>query len=77
MSVPEKGNFVIAAKGQRYIGQMEIYGTSRNKIEKYYWVQPVSLEGQQQGVQNLSNNNLTSATGTSSLILTQDHLVLE
>lgn len=37
MSVPKKGNFVISAKGQRYIGQMEIYGTSRNKIEKYYW----------------------------------------
>jgi len=33
---------------------------------------PVSLEGQQQLTQNLSNNNLTSTTGTSSLILTQD-----
>jgi hypothetical protein len=72
MSVAKKGDFVIAAKAQRYIRQMLIFGTPTDVIEHYYWVQPVSLEGQQQGVQNLSNNNLTSTTGTSSLILTQD-----
>jgi len=40
--------------------------------EYYHWVQPLSLEGQQQLTQNLSNNNLTSAKGTSSLIVTED-----
>jgi hypothetical protein len=40
--------------------------------EHCYWLQPVSLEGKQQLTQNLSNSNLTSTTGTSSLIFTKD-----
>ena len=63
IEIPKAGAFVIAAQARRSI---------REKTERYYWLQPVSLEGQQQRVQNLSNNNLTSTTGTSSLILTTD-----
>jgi hypothetical protein len=63
IEVPPTGKFVIAARGDRILGQ---------KTENYYWLQPVSLDGQQQHIQNLSNNNLTSATGTSALILTKD-----
>ena len=56
------GRFVIAAQAERSVG---------NYTERYYWLQPVSLESGQR-IQNLSNNNLTSATGTSSLVLTKD-----
>ena len=63
IEVPRTGKFVIAAKGEHSVGQ---------ETEKYYWLQPVSLEGQRQRVQNLTNNDLTSAAGTSSLILTED-----
>jgi hypothetical protein len=63
IEVPQTGDFVIAAQGERSVVE---------NTERYYWLQPVSLEGQQQRVQNLSNNNLTSTTGTSSLILTKD-----
>ena len=64
LNVPKQGSFVLAARAERYVGS--------DRIEHYYWLQPVSLNGQQQLTQNLSNNNLTSATGTSSLILTKD-----
>jgi hypothetical protein len=57
-------SIIIAAQGER-----NVLG---DKTEQYHWVQPVSLEGQQQRTQNLSNNNLTRTTGTSSLILTED-----
>jgi hypothetical protein len=63
IEVPRTGRFVIAAQARRSVGDY---------TEHYYWLQPVSLEGQQQVTQNLSNNNLTSTTGTSSLILTKD-----
>jgi len=63
IEVPKTGTFVIAAKAQRTVGEY---------TEHYYWLQPVLLEGEQQLTQNLSNNNLTSTTGTSSLIVTQD-----
>jgi hypothetical protein len=63
MEIPRTGAFVIAAQGERNV---------LDKTEQYHWVQPVSLEGQQQRTQNLSNNNLTRTTGTSSLILTED-----
>jgi hypothetical protein len=63
IEVPRRGSFVIAAQDRRSVW---------DETEKYYWLQPVSLEGQQHRVQNFSNNNLTSATGTSSLILTKD-----
>jgi len=63
IEVPKTGTFVIAAKAQRTVGE---------HTEHYYWLQPVSLEGEQQLTQNLSNNNLTSTTGTSSLIVTKD-----
>jgi hypothetical protein len=63
IEVPQAGDFVIAAQAERSV--ME-------KTERYYWLQPVSLDGQQQRVQNLSNNNLTSTTGTASLIVTKD-----
>jgi len=63
IEVPRTGKFVIAVKGERSVEQ---------ETEKYYWLEPVSLEGQRHRVQNLTNNDLTSATGTSSLILTKD-----
>jgi hypothetical protein len=63
IEVPQTGAFVIAAQAERLVWDNE---------EHYYWLQPVSLESQQQRVQNLSNNSLTSATDTSSLIHTRD-----
>ncbi len=65
IEVPKQGSFVIAAKAERYLPE---------ERERYYWLQPVSLESQQHRVQNLSNKNLTSTTGTSSLRHTQDFL---
>ena len=62
--IPKTGAFVIAAEAKRTVGGGD--------TEQYYWLQPVSLEGQQQLTQNLSNNNLTSAAGSPSLIHTQD-----
>jgi sRNA-binding protein len=72
MNVPKQGSFVIAAKAQRYVGKTYVGETGIDITEHYYWIQPVSLEGQQQRVQNLSNNNLTSKAGSSSLIHTED-----
>jgi len=72
MNVPERGAFVIAAKGDRYVGKTYIGEIGIDITEHYYWLQPVSLDGQQNLTQNLSNNNLTGTTGTSSLIRTQD-----
>lgn len=63
IEVPRSGRFVIAAQAKRSVMQY---------TEHYYWLQPVSLEGQQQVTQNLSNNNLTSTTGGSSLMHTRD-----
>jgi hypothetical protein len=63
IEVPRTSVFVVAAQAKRSVG---------DSIEHYYWLQPVSLGGQQQRGQNLSSNNLTSTTGTSSLILTKD-----
>jgi hypothetical protein len=63
IEIPQTGKFVIAARAQRSLG---------GYTEHYYWLQPVSLEGQSQLTQNFSNNNLTSATGTSSLIHTEE-----
>jgi hypothetical protein len=40
------------------------------KKEQYYWLQPVSLDGSKARTQNFSNNNLTTAENTSSLIRT-------
>jgi hypothetical protein len=40
------------------------------KKEEYYWLQPVSLDGSKALTQNFSNNNLTTAENTSSLIRT-------
>jgi hypothetical protein len=56
IEVPKAGAFVIAAQAKRSVG---------DDTEHYYWLQPVSLQGQQQLTRNLSNNNLTSTTGTS------------
>jgi len=63
IEVPQRGAFVIGAQAQRSVG---------DSTEHYYWLQPVSLGRQQKFTQNLSNNNLTSTTGTSSLIHTKD-----
>ena len=63
IEVPQTGKFVIAAQAQRSVG---------DHTERYYWLQPVSLEGKREHTQNLSNNNLTSTTGTPSLVLTKD-----
>jgi len=72
VNVPKEGSFVIAAKAQRYVGKRYVGQTGMDITEHYYWIQPVSLEGQQQRIQNLSNNNLTKTAGTSSLIHTED-----
>jgi len=61
IEVPKQGSFVIAAKAELYL--LGVTGHC-------YWLQPVSLDGKQQFTQNLSNNNLTSTTGSSSLIHT-------
>lgn len=49
MQIPITGEYVIGAQTDRLVW---------NETEVYYWLQPVSLEGQQQRVVNLSNNNL-------------------
>jgi len=49
MQIPLTGEFVIGAQTDRLVG---------TETEVYYWLQSVSLEGQQQRVLNLSNNNL-------------------
>jgi hypothetical protein len=49
LQLPRTGRWVIAAHGERM---------TRNRIEYYYWLQPVSLDGQYKRVQNLNNNNL-------------------
>jgi hypothetical protein len=64
MEIPRTGVFVIAAQGERNV--------AGQATERYHWLQPVSLEGEQQHTQNLSNSNLTRTTGTSSLVLTED-----
>jgi sRNA-binding protein len=74
LNVPKQGSFVLAAKSQRYVGKTFIGDTGIDQTEYYYWLEPISLDGQQQVTKNLSNNNLTSATGTSSLIITKDSL---
>ena len=63
IQVPQSGKFVIGAQAKRSVD---------DETESYYWLQPVALAGQKQFTQNLSNNNLTSTTGTSSLIHTTD-----
>jgi hypothetical protein len=65
IEVPKQGFFVIAAKAERYVGKIYLLETGIDVTEHYYWLQPVSLDGQKQLTQNLSNNNLTSTTGTS------------
>jgi sRNA-binding protein len=72
LNIPKQGSFVLAARATRYVGKTFIGETGIDQTEYYYWLQPVSLNGRQQFTQNLSNNNLTSTTGTSSLIKTQD-----
>ncbi len=53
IEVPRTGFFVIAAQADRMV-----WGSWEN----YHWLQPVSLDGQQQRVQNLSNSNVTLTT---------------
>ena len=54
IQVPRTGNYVIAAHGHRKLWK---------DTEKYFWIQPISLEGKQERVLNLSNNNaITSST---------------
>jgi hypothetical protein len=54
MEIPKTGAFVISARAERLISE---------KIDRCYWRVPVSLEGQQQRIQNLSNSNLIRTTG--------------
>ena len=49
MQIPRTGEYLIGAQTDRLVW---------NGTEVYYWLQPVSLEGQEQRVVNLSNNNL-------------------
>jgi hypothetical protein len=72
IEVPKQGSFVIAAKSERYVGEIAVGELHIPNTEHYYWLQAVSLDGQQQRVQNLSNKNLTSTTGSSSLIHASD-----
>jgi hypothetical protein len=53
IQVPRKGDYVIVAQAQRVVW---------SETEKYYWIQPVSLEGERQRVLNLSNSNLISSS---------------
>jgi hypothetical protein len=59
MKAPRKGKYVIAAEGWRLVG---------DNTEYYYWLQSVSLNGQDERVQNLSNTNLGGAIGICSLL---------
>ncbi len=61
MKAPRKREYVITAEGWRLVW---------DKTEYYYWLQPVSLNGQDERVQNLSNTNLGGAIGISSLLRT-------
>ena len=49
IQLPLNGKFIIAAQAERSVG---------NETESYYWLEPVSLDGQREGVQNLSNSNV-------------------
>jgi hypothetical protein len=49
MQVPRTGEYLIGAQTDRMVW---------NETEVYYWLQPVSLEGQKERTVNLSNNNL-------------------
>ena len=60
--VPKSGEFVIAANTQRKV---------LDGSETYYWLVPVSMKGEEQHVENLSNSNLTTTPGAS-LIDTMD-----
>jgi len=60
MKAPRKGEYVIAAEGWRLM--------LGGETETYYWLQPISLNGQDQVVQNLSNTNLGGAVGISLLL---------
>jgi len=57
IQIPKTGSFVIAAQAERRVP---------GETERYYWIQPVSLEGGQQRVL-LSNNNVTIRKGRQSL----------
>ena len=59
MKAPQKGEYVIAAQGWRRVWHNTDY---------YYWVQPVSLNGQEEPVQNLPNTDLGGVVGISSLL---------
>src|SRR5262249_41877810 len=52
IEVPKQGSFVIAAKSERYVGEIPVGELHIPNAEHYYWLQPVSLDGQQQRVQN-------------------------
>jgi hypothetical protein len=49
MQIPRTGEYLIGAQTARLVW---------NETEVYYWLQPVSLEGRDQRVVNLTNNNL-------------------
>jgi hypothetical protein len=59
MKAPQKGEYVIAAQGWRHVWHNTDY---------YYWLQPVSLNGQEEPVQNLPNTDLGGVVGISSLL---------
>jgi len=59
MKAPRKGQYVITAQGWRLVW---------DNTEYYYWLQPMSLNGDDNRVQNLSNTNLGGAIGISSLL---------
>ena len=77
IQMPKTGAYVITAQTQRLIWNdterrrtlprhTDISGAGAT--ENYYWLQVVSLEGQDERVQNLSNTNLGGTRGISSLI---------
>jgi hypothetical protein len=72
MNVLKQGSFVLLAKAEHGADQTSIGQVPMGRTKIYTWLLPVSLDGKQHLTQDLSNTNLTRATGTSSLIHTQD-----
>lgn len=59
--IPKRGNFVAIATAQRTI--------EGSQVENYYWVVPISLNGQSTGEIHLNNDNeLISGQNGSSVI---------
>jgi hypothetical protein len=63
IQIPRRGAYVLAVQAERPV---------QDEMETYHWMQPVSLNGQQQLVQNLSNRSIREAGAFSSLELVRE-----